>query len=145
MCCPNTDPASFQALLERTGDLTSLHYVINFKTTSHSHCLKTITEIEEVIEPDSTDRNWIWTESAPDFNSIVTVYYAYIPNLNSNYSSRIGEMNSDLEELGFEPQQFNFDKFSKRLSWCGHTEPTSGQDCCPAHRCLRMQTPQYTN
>ena len=145
MCCPNTDPASFQSLLERSGDLTSNHYVISFKTDSHRNCLKTISQIEEILEPDSPDRNWIWIEGAPIFDSPITVHYAYSPAPDRNYNNRIATINSDLTDNGFEPQQFNFDKFPKRLSWCGHIDSTTDHDCCPAHRCLRMQPIQYAS
>ena len=143
MCCPNSDPESFQGHLERTGDLTSLHYVIKFKTDSHTACMETLLNIEKILEPDSTDRNWIWTEGTPVFDTHITLYYAYIPDLNSDYTNRITTMNSDLEALGFEPIQFNFDKFTKRLSWCGQINSTPDHDCCPAHRCLHMHPIRY--
>ena len=116
MCCPNTDPASFQSLLESDGDLTSQHYVVTFKADTRINCLRTIAEIEDALEPDLPDRNWIWIEGAPVFDSPITVHYAYSPALDRNYNSRIATINSDLRDKGFEPQQFNFDKFPKRLS-----------------------------
>ncbi len=143
MCCPNTDPASFQSLLESTGDLTSQHYVVTFKADTRINCLGKIAEIEDILEPDSPDRNWIWIEGAPIFDSPITVHYAYSTEPGRNYDSRIATINSDLRDKGFEPQQFNFDKFPKRLSWCGHMQSTEDHGCCPAHRCLRMQPIQY--
>lgn len=143
MCCPNTDPASFQSLLESDGDLTSKHYVVTFKAATRINCFGTISEIEKAIEPDSPDKSWIWIEGAPIFDSPITVHYAYSAEPGRNYDSRIATINSDLRDKGFEPQQFNFDKFPKRLSWCGHMDSSEDHDCCPAHRCLRMQPVQY--
>ena len=143
MCCPNADPASFQTYIENSGDISSLHYVISFKTDSHTECMETILKIEKILEPNSGDRNWIWTEGVPVFDTPITVYYAYIPDLNSDYTNRITTMNTDLEELDFEPVQFNFDKFTKRLSWCGYEDSSPDHGCCPAHRCLSIQPIRY--
>lgn len=143
MLCPNTDPTTFQSLLENSGDITSRHYVVKFKIESHADFLESKSKIEEQLDQDSTHRNWVWLNGTPNFDATITVYYAYAPNDCDDYDDKITIMNSKLKEHGFEPEQFNFDKFSDRLSWCGHIYSIRNHECCPAHRCLCMQPIRY--